>query len=443
MRCPTLAELPPPPPGKTGWPWTAESEQLPETMPALSGAEGPSGGLWPRVSIVTPSYNQGQFIEETIRSILLQGYPELEYFIFDGGSTDGSVEIIKRYAPWLTYWTSEPDDGQSDVLKQGFERATGEIVAWLNSDDLYLPRAIHRAVSALAQQPDAALVYGLCEFVNAEGEFLQIYGRPRFVKELLLEGNTIPQPSTFIRRASMENVGGINPQLYYVMDYDLWIRISQTGQLYSIPEVLSRFRVHKESKTFSDVIKRWQEWEEVSTSYNLGGGAISQADLVEARRRTRARIAVRSFLQGEEFQAIAYFSRALTTGTWSRDALNSLARTILVTFSQAGYALNSENLHNLRQLLHKVEHARRARLLASRLTSLIHIKTVFQLAQSTNAPSAEIRRHLIWALWHDPRWFGNRGVLSIGTEVFLGHCFAGWLRRKIRILTSKCDLLAF
>ena len=134
MRCPTLADLPAPPPGKTGWPWTAESPQLPDTMP--------DGRPWPRISIVTPSFNQGQFIEETIRSVLLQGYPNLEYLIIDGRSTDSAVEIIKKYEPWLRYWVSENDRGQAHAINKGLDRATGEIAAYLNSDDFYLQGAL-------------------------------------------------------------------------------------------------------------------------------------------------------------------------------------------------------------------------------------------------------------------------------------------------------------
>ena len=113
MQCPTLSELPSPPPGKTGWPWTEESRRL--------SSQTPDGRPWPRISVVTPSFNQGKFIEETIRSVLLQGYPNLEYFVFDGGSTDNSVEIIKKYSPWLTYWVSERDNGQSDAINRGLK----------------------------------------------------------------------------------------------------------------------------------------------------------------------------------------------------------------------------------------------------------------------------------------------------------------------------------
>src|SRR5262245_41222917 len=108
MQCPQLHELPDPPPGKTGWPWTEASRRLPDALPGH--------GPWPCITVITPSFNQGQFLEETIRSVLLQGYPNLEYFVFDGGSTDNSVEVIKRYSPWMTYWVSGPDGGQSAAI---------------------------------------------------------------------------------------------------------------------------------------------------------------------------------------------------------------------------------------------------------------------------------------------------------------------------------------
>jgi glycosyltransferase involved in cell wall biosynthesis len=136
MRCPTLAELPPPPPGKTGWPWTEECPQLPDTRP--------DGSPWPRITIVTPSYNQGEFIEETIRSVLLQGYPDLEYFIMDGGSTDESVDKIIQYQAWLSHWCTGKDSGQADAITKALERASGIWFHNVNSDDVLLPNALQR-----------------------------------------------------------------------------------------------------------------------------------------------------------------------------------------------------------------------------------------------------------------------------------------------------------
>jgi glycosyltransferase involved in cell wall biosynthesis len=136
MSCPTLDELPPPPPGKSGWPWTEISTTL--APPVVNGASQP------KITIVTPSYNQGKYIEETIRSVLLQQYPNLEYIIMDGGSSDESVEIIKKYSKWISYWKSEPDKGQSDAINKGMKIGTGSIAGWINSDDMLCKDALNR-----------------------------------------------------------------------------------------------------------------------------------------------------------------------------------------------------------------------------------------------------------------------------------------------------------
>jgi glycosyltransferase involved in cell wall biosynthesis len=134
MHCPRRVELPASPLGRRGWPWTEESPQVPDTMP--------DGRPWPKVTIVTPSYNQGQFIEESMRSVLLQGYPDLEYIVIDGGSSDDSVDKIRRYEQWLEFWVSEPDSGQSNAINKGWRRSRGDVIAWLNSDDIYAPSAL-------------------------------------------------------------------------------------------------------------------------------------------------------------------------------------------------------------------------------------------------------------------------------------------------------------
>jgi hypothetical protein len=157
VRCPTLRDLPSPPPGRTGWPWTeASAPTLPPTTP--------DGQPWPRITIVTPSFNQGAFVEATLRSVLLQGYPDLEYLVLDGGSTDGSVEIIKKYAPWLSYWVSEPDGGQS---ARGLRRGSGLFATWINSDDMLCRDALVTHASRVGFNPKVVYA-GLCPHIDAK-----------------------------------------------------------------------------------------------------------------------------------------------------------------------------------------------------------------------------------------------------------------------------------
>lgn len=251
MRGPTLTELPPPPPGHTGWPWTEDSPQLPYNHP--------DDAPWPRVCIVTPSYNQMPFVEETIRSVLLQGYPNLEYIIIDGGSTDGSMEIIRKYEPWLAYWVSERDRGQSHAINKGVQRGQGEIVAWLNSDDLYTPGALHAAALALAAQPQAAAVCGDCTFIDANSRPVRMVAPPEFdLRRLLLHGNSIPQPAVFIRRATWDAVGGVDERLHYFMDYDLWLRLGLVGPFARLPQAMACFRQYVGAKTYANP-RRWPE----------------------------------------------------------------------------------------------------------------------------------------------------------------------------------------
>lgn len=246
MRHPLLTELPSPLPGKTGWPWTEASLVLPETMPG--------GSLWPRISIVTPSYNQGQFIEETIRSVLLQGYPNLEYIIIDGGSTDGSVEIIKKYEPWLAYWVSEKDDGQTFAIKKGMEIAGGQIVNWLNSDDYLLPNSAQAlAMAYLAANTDECVLCGDAIHVAETGKPV---GESRVVPYL---DKVLPgappltggiQASWFLSRQAWKKVGGIDLGLNYAMDIDLYYRCNKEMVCFlPVGHTIAAYRRHEATKT--------------------------------------------------------------------------------------------------------------------------------------------------------------------------------------------------
>ena len=244
MHCPTLAELPEPPRGKKGWPWTEETLQLPDSMP--------DGRLWPRVSMVTPSYNQGRFIEETIRSVLLQGYPNMEYIIIDGGSTDETLDILKKYSNSLI-WISEPDKGQSDAINKGWRISKGEILAYLNSDDTYMPWAVETAVKFLAENPDISMVYGKCNLMDeSSGVIGEITGNQFDLKETLLYmRHGVPQPTAFFRREVIEKVGYLDTNLDMAMDLDLWIRISLRFKMKYISKLLANFRICPGTKTES------------------------------------------------------------------------------------------------------------------------------------------------------------------------------------------------
>ncbi|MBE9194454.1 glycosyltransferase [Synechocystis sp. LEGE 06083] len=216
MRCPHLNELPPPPEGKTGWPWTEASDLLSQKMPDSSD--------WPRISIVTPSYNQGQFIEETIRSVLLQGYPNLEYIIIDGGSTDNSVEIIKKYEPWLAYWVSEKDRGQSHAINKGLDIASGDILCWLNSDDYFLINAL-KAISTNAVNINSSKFWlvgkGFEKIENQDNVyFYSPCQNPTIIaEEELCWNNVITQPAVFWSRKLNYR---LNESLHYALDWNLW-----------------------------------------------------------------------------------------------------------------------------------------------------------------------------------------------------------------------------
>lgn len=246
MHRSVFVDLPGPFPGKTGWPWIGRSEQLPETMPNREP--------WPRISIVTPSYNQGQFIEETIRSVLLQGYPNLEYSIIDGGSTDNSVEVIQKYAPWLAYWVSEPDRGQSDAINKGLSRSTGEILHWLNSDDVLYPNALQAVAKAWVQFAPCHFLTGDGDYVTSDRSqtFYHIQARAYSFAELLdfFRGQYLPQPAVFFSRSAFQQVGGVTTDLAYAMDLDLWLRLRRQYTLYHIPVCLAQLRSHAEAKTW-------------------------------------------------------------------------------------------------------------------------------------------------------------------------------------------------
>jgi len=226
----------------------------------------------PLVTIVTPSYNQGEFIADAIDSVLSQDYPAIEYLVVDGGSTDGTLDVLRRYGDRVR-WMSGPDDGQTDAIARGFEAGAGKYLAWLNSDDRYVPGAISRAVADLEAHPDAALAYGYGEFIDREGHFMmrcahvEPWDRDRLVKRL----NLILQPATLFRRDAYVAIGGLDRSLHYVMDYDLWLRLSARYPVRFIPDVIAQARVYGETKTETGGLPRMEEMARMIRS-NCGRG---------------------------------------------------------------------------------------------------------------------------------------------------------------------------
>lgn len=205
----------------------------------------------PLVSIVTPSFNQGHYLEATVRSVLDQSYPNLEYLVMDGGSRDSSVEVLRRYSDRLAHWQSAPDKGFGDAIANGFARARGEILAYLNSDDLIAPDAVARAVAALNARPDAVMVYGHRACIDPEGRLLYYRPSPPWLANSAYCSLIVPQETCYWRRSVYEAAGGMNRNLRFAIDYDLFSRFARQGRFLRVPGIWGFFRKHAESKTMT------------------------------------------------------------------------------------------------------------------------------------------------------------------------------------------------
>jgi glycosyltransferase involved in cell wall biosynthesis len=205
----------------------------------------------PRISIVTPSFGHGRFIERTIYSVLSQGYPELEYVVQDGGSDDGTVDVLRRYEDALTGWTSEPDGGQADALNRGFARTSGEIMGFLNSDDLLLPGALAHVASYLQAHPEVDAVYGQRVLIDPRDRQVGVWVVPSHDDEVLALADFVPQESLFWRRSAWERAGGrMDDTFHYALDWDLLLRLRDSGaRIERIPRFLGAFRIHDLQKT--------------------------------------------------------------------------------------------------------------------------------------------------------------------------------------------------
>lgn len=237
----------------------------------------------PLVSIVTPSYNQGAYLEETIRSVLDQEYRNIEYLIVDGGSSDGSVEIIHKYSDRLSWWISESDQGQTEAINKGFSKAKGEILAWLNSDDTYLPTAVSEAVAFLVSHPRLGMVYGDANLIDEEGRVLGRFPARQTDYQRLMQGYVhIPQQAAFFRAELWRQVGPLDPTFYFAMDYDLWVRLSKLTELHYHPRLWANFRIHGGAKSIEADDRCWPEM--VRVHRREGGSRFSWLSLKAAMR---------------------------------------------------------------------------------------------------------------------------------------------------------------
>jgi glycosyltransferase involved in cell wall biosynthesis len=209
--------------------------------------------MWPRITVVTPSYNQGKFIEATIRSVLDQGYPNLEYIVMDGGSSDDSVEIIRRYEKHLAYWTSEKDEGASDAIRKGFARATGTILAYLNSDDLYLPVSLE-AIAETMMAPDVDVAYGNMYWIDTTGNTIGEQRQTPFMPlAYLYGGSTLQQPATFWKKDVYIKCGEMDPSYRFAFDMDLFVRFARAGARFKhVNRFVASFRIHPQSKSSNE-----------------------------------------------------------------------------------------------------------------------------------------------------------------------------------------------
>ena len=233
------------------------------------GPPSPASGL-PLVSVITPSFNQAAFLEATLRSVLEQDYPRLEYIVVDGGSTDGSLEILSRYESRLAACISEPDGGQTDAINKGFARASGEILAWLNSDDIYYPGAVREAVGYLQAHPEIGMVHGAAYYVDEQGAPVGRFpSAPMDHADLRRGAPKIAQQAAFFRASAWRIVAPLDPTFFYAMDYDLWIRLSAVTPLAYVPRMWAGFRLHGESKSMTVARLCWPEMMRVH--YRDGG----------------------------------------------------------------------------------------------------------------------------------------------------------------------------
>ena len=276
---------------------------------------------FPRISVVTPSFNQATFLETTILSVLGQNYPNLEYLIMDGGSTDGSVEVIRRYESALAFWISEKDGGQAAAVNAAFARATGDILCWLNSDDFFLPGTLQRVAQRLGQSGGGPeLVYGACLFFSDEGRNAKVVRPPSHDPAVLRQTAYIIQPSSFWTRRLWEQTGPLDETLSYAFDWDWFLRATTHGAFALCPEILSAYRHHAAHKSGSGGAKRREEILAVVRRHGTPADLACYEFALENLAALERRSALADKLRGVAGRAAGFVAHALAPRFWNLPA---------------------------------------------------------------------------------------------------------------------------
>jgi glycosyltransferase involved in cell wall biosynthesis len=283
---------------------------------------------------VTPSFNQAAFLEETIRSVLEQHYAPIEYIVVDGGSTDGSIDVIKRYEDRLAWWVSEPDRGQAHAINKGLARATGEVMAYLNSDDTLMPGAVSRFVGVLESRPDLVAVYGDAVWLDESGRDIGYApARSWAPVEMLTSGSgRLHQPSSMWRRDGWEAVGRFEESLHFTFDTLFFIRLAALGPAEYLPEPLAGYRLHPDSKTYTEPPPKLAEYVRLADEFLVPGRlpAVLQPHARRARASYYRRAALGYYNAGDRARARSLFLRSLRLSPrMSRRTARAMAPTVL------------------------------------------------------------------------------------------------------------------
>jgi len=378
----------------------------------------------PRVSIVTPSFNQAAFLEETIRSVLTQNYPHIEYIVIDGGSTDGSVDIIRKYENRLAYWVSEQDAGQADAINKGWRRATGEIIAYLNSDDTYEPGAVRAAVEYLAQHPETAMVYGHCYQVNEHGERVgTLRAIPVTIHTLLLH-NAIMQPTAFIRRRVLDHTGMLNVELGHAMDYDLWLRIALHHRIDALDLPLANFRAHADSKSFAKPFVFIQDLRIILARFFANPALDDSLRQLEPQALINWHMTtlLACFAMGQREAGLQVWQETVTKCPtyWRQpdELIELTANTAVHNVETAwGKTHAQDGAQWVREFLHALPaNAQPLRDLESRIIGRIYAIHAFQAYGQRDYARARAEISRAWR--QDPRLLGNRGLASIWAKSY-------------------------